>query len=96
MPDMLNRLTDVHEADRSVPWSVDHAPSSFIDKLLRAIVGIVMLIDRLEAKLKASQDDAVQDRHGTTQGLRKEACHGVEAMADPVMKAIEANAAGRS
>jgi transcriptional regulator len=94
MLDMLNRLTDVHEARRSVPWSVGDAPSLFIDKLMRAVVGIEIPIDRLEGKLKASQDEAMQDRLGTVRGLHKETCDEAGAMADLVMKAIEADAAG--
>ena len=57
---------------RPVPWRIDDAPASFIDKMLRAIVGIEIPIDRLEGKLKASQDEALQDRLGTVRGLREE------------------------
>jgi len=96
MLDMLTRLTDVHEARRSAPWSVSDAPSLFIDKLMRAIVGIEIPIDRLEGKLKASQDEAMQDRLGTVRGLNNETCDESGPMADLVMKAIEADAAGRS
>jgi transcriptional regulator len=94
--DMLNRLSDVHEVGRTAPWSVGDAPRSFIDKLMHAIVGIEMPIDRLEGKLKASQDEAMQDRLGTVQGLLKDTCDEAGAMADLVMKAIEADADGRS
>jgi transcriptional regulator len=94
--DMLNRLTDVHEARRPMPWRVGDAPSPFIDKLLRAIVGIEIPIDRLEGKLKASQDEALQDRLGTVRGLHGEISAEAGAMADLVMQAIGADAAGRS
>ena len=94
MLNMLNRLTDTHEARRSVPWSIGDAPSLFIDKLMRAIVGIEIPIDRLEGKLKASQDEAMHDRLGTVRGLHKENCDESSAMADLVVKAIEADAAG--
>lgn len=94
--DMLNRLTDVHEARRAAPWSVGDAPSSFIDKFLGAIVGIEIPIERLEGKLKASQDEAMPDRLGTVRGLHEEASDEAASMADLVMKAIETDAAGRS
>ena len=93
--DMLSRLTDVQEARRSVPWSVGDAPRSFIDKLMHAIVGIEIPIERLEGKLKASQDEAIQDRHGTVRGLQEEAGNEPEAVADLVIKAIEKDAARR-
>ena len=85
---MLNRLTGIHEAGRAMPWRIGDAPSSFIDKLLRAIVGIEIPIDRLEAKLKASQDEAMPDRLGTVRGLHEQSSDEAKAMADLVMKAI--------
>lgn len=91
--DMLNRLTDVHEAHRAVPWRVGDAPSGFIDQLLRAIVGIEIPIDKLEGKLKASQDEALQDRVGTVRGLQEAAGDEAGGMSSLVMRAIAANAA---
>lgn len=67
--DVLRRLTDHHEARQALPWSVDDAPAAFVDRLLQAVVGIEIVIDRLEGKLKASQDEALPDRFGTAQGL---------------------------
>lgn len=93
---MLNRLTDAHETRRQLPWSVGDAPSSFIDQLMGAIVGIEIPIDRLEGKLKASQDEATPDRVGTVQGLQEETGDEARAMAVLVTKAIEADAASRS
>ncbi len=94
--DMLERLTAEHEGRRAVPWHVADAPSSYIDKLLRAIVGIEIPIDRLEAKLKASQDESMPDRLGTVRGLREQTSDEAASMADLVMKAIATDAAGRS
>ena len=88
--DMLDRLTNAQEAAQPVPWQVNDAPRDYIDKLLRAIVGIEIPIDRLEGKLKASQDEAVRDRLGTVEGLRGLVRPKV-AMADLVAKAIEAD-----
>lgn len=81
--DMLNRLTDANEAGQAAPWRVSDAPSSYIDKLMRAIVGIEIPIDRIEGKLKASQDEAWQDRLGTVIGLQR--------MAGLVKEAVEAD-----
>lgn len=95
--DMLNRLTNVHEAGQPVPWRVGDAPADYIDKLLRAIVGIEIPIDRLEGKLKASQDEALQDRVGTVSGLQQapRPRDEAESMAGLVMKAIDPNSSGR-
>jgi transcriptional regulator len=86
--DMLRRLTQVHEASRPVPWSVADAPAAFMDKMMRAVVGIEIPIDRLEGKLKASQDEAMSDRLGTVRGLREQTCDTARAMAALVQDAI--------
>lgn len=78
-----------------MPWSVGDAPTSFIDRLMRGIVGIEIVIERLEGKLKASQDEEIQDRHGTVRGLQEEAGDEPVAMADLVLKAIEQDGARR-
>lgn len=87
--DMLDRLTQAQEARQATPWRVGDAPRSYIEKLLRAIVGIEIPIDRLEGKLKASQDEDMQDRVGTVEGLRKEAGCDARQMAELVPGAIE-------
>lgn len=91
---ILNRLTDIHEATQVAPWHVGDAPPAYIDKLLQAIVGIEIPIDRLEGKLKASQDEALPDRLGTVQGLRLRSGAAVCPMAEIVWNAIEAEADG--
>ncbi|MBD8528449.1 MULTISPECIES: FMN-binding negative transcriptional regulator [unclassified Massilia] len=88
--DMLDRLTNAQEAAQPAPWKVSDAPRGYIDKLLRAIVGIEIPIDRLEGKLKASQDEAVRDRLGTVEGLRG-LVRPKGAMAELVANAIEAD-----
>jgi transcriptional regulator len=92
--DMVRRLTQFHEAPQAAPWSVSDAPASFMDKMMRAIVGIEIPIDRLEGKLKASQDEAMSDRVGTVRGLREQACDTARAMAALVQEAIDVEATG--
>ena len=48
----VRALTARHEASRPVPWSVDDAPGPYIEGQLRAIVGVEILISRIEAKFK--------------------------------------------
>ncbi|MBT9549731.1 MAG: FMN-binding negative transcriptional regulator [Hydrogenophaga sp.] len=90
--DLLNRLTDAQETGRPAPWRVADAPADFVDRLMRAIVGIQIPIDRLEGKLKASQDEARADRLGTVSGLRACPDHTAQAMADLVQKALDTDA----
>jgi len=89
MLDMLNQLTDSQEARQTPPWRVRDAPPDFIDALLRAIVGIEIPIDRLEAKLKASQDEDMQDRYGTVEGLQSAPGQESQAMAALVLNAMK-------
>ncbi|MDQ0589974.1 hypothetical protein [Variovorax paradoxus] len=65
------------------------SPSGFIDKLLRAVVGIEIPIDRLIGKLKASQDEDLQGRLGTITGLAAEGSESALAMADLVRRALD-------
>ena len=67
-----------------------------VERMLRAIVGIEIPIDRLEGKLKASQDEALPDRLGTVQGLRDQPGDEAAAMGELVMQAIHAQGAGRA
>jgi transcriptional regulator len=65
----VRRLSDLHESSRAEPWGVDDAPAAFIEGQLRAIVGVELLIDRLEAKTKLSQNRSAEDRDGVIDGL---------------------------
>jgi transcriptional regulator len=73
---LVRRLTERHEADRPEPWSVDDAPPPYIAGQLRAIVGVEVLIDRVEGKFKLSQNRSEADVEGVIAGL--EASGGAE------------------
>lgn len=66
---LVTRLTDFHEATQPAPWRVSDAPASFIDGQLRAIVGVELVISRVEAKAKLSQNRSEADRAGVVAGL---------------------------
>jgi transcriptional regulator len=68
---VVRRLTEKHEASSARPWSVDDAPRTFIEGQLKAIVGIELLITRIEAKAKLSQNRPEQDIPGIIAGLRE-------------------------
>ena len=61
---------------------------AWILEMLGAIVVIEIPIDRLEGKLKMSQDDTLQDRVGTVQGLLSEPGDGAHCVADWVQRAM--------
>jgi transcriptional regulator len=66
---LVRRITDKHEAKMDSPWSVDDAPSRFISGHLRAIVGVELMITRIEAKAKLSQNRSAADVQGVIAGL---------------------------
>jgi len=65
----VRALTARHEAAREQPWSVDDAPLPYIAGQLRAIVGIEVVISRIEAKVKLSQNRSIDDVEGAIAGL---------------------------
>ena len=83
--DVVTRLTDLHETPRSDPWAVSDAPEDFIEGMLRGIVGIALPIDRLEGKVKMSQNRPAADQTGVVAGLRQD---GMSELADAVTKAL--------
>ena len=50
---LLNGQTAHHEAAQAQPWSVTDAPPAYIDGMLKAIVGIEIVIERIEGKWKS-------------------------------------------
>ncbi|MEO7260859.1 MAG: FMN-binding negative transcriptional regulator [Jatrophihabitantaceae bacterium] len=66
---LVIRLTERHEAAIDSPWSVSDAPPAFLDGQLRAIVGLELVIERIEAKSKLSQNRSVADQAGVRAAL---------------------------
>lgn len=66
---LVSRLSTVHEASRPRPWAVDDAPPDYVEKMLRAIVGLELEITALEGKWKLSQNRDAADRAGVADGL---------------------------
>jgi len=51
---------------------VADAPATYVEKQLRAIIGIEMAIETVGGKVKLSQNRSEEDRAGVIEGLRKE------------------------
>ena len=78
---ILQTLTERHEAHRAEPWRIDDAPPDYIEKLLRAIVGIELAVERWEGIWKTSQNRTESDRAGVVQGLLAEGTPAARDMA---------------
>jgi transcriptional regulator len=66
---LVTRLTDEMEAASDAPWSVDDAPADYIERQLKAIVGIELQISRIEAKWKLSQNQPEREAAGVVEGM---------------------------
>ncbi len=80
---LVRRLTGRHEAQSARPWSVDDAPAAFIAGQLRAIVGVELVISRVEAKAKLSQNRPAADVDGVIAGLQERGDHASARSARP-------------
>ena len=69
----VTELTAQQEKSEAKPWAVSDAPDSYIDVMLRCIVGFRFVITRLEGKWKMSQNRDSEDRKGVVQGLNARA-----------------------
>lgn len=66
---LVTNLTDHHEQGRAQPWAVTDAPKTFIDGLLKAIIGFKLPITRIDGKRKMSQNRPEKDRQGVAANL---------------------------
>lgn len=69
--DIVQRTVQCHEAIRPQPWSMDSPEPDFLDKLLTAIVGFEIDIERLEGKWKLNQNHSAERRANVIRGLRE-------------------------
>ena len=67
--EQVTALTDRHEAGRENRWRVADAPSDFLDAQLKGIVGVQIIVKRMEGKWKVSQNRPAADSATVAQGL---------------------------
>jgi transcriptional regulator len=63
---------------------VDDAPDDYLASMLRQIIGVEVLIDKIEAKWKVSQNRPEADRLGVAHGLLQDGGAASERMASLV------------
>jgi transcriptional regulator len=66
---LVGRLTNTHEASFAHRWQVGDAPDDYVVQMLRAIVGIEIVVEAVQAKWKMSQNRSAADRDGVAAGL---------------------------
>lgn len=87
--DHVEALTRLHEGRRAEPWAVGDAPPAYVAGQLRGIVGVEVVVERVEGKAKLSQNRSVADRAGVVAGLRAEGGADAAAMADEIAAGLD-------
>lgn len=67
----ISALTATNEAALPQPWAVTDAPADYIEKMLGAIVGIEITINRLLGKWKVSQNQPAANQASLIAALEK-------------------------
>ncbi len=62
-------LTDTHEAAQADRWSLGDAPSDYVERLLKGIVGVRLTVDGMEGVWKMAQHHPDANRMGVASGL---------------------------
>jgi transcriptional regulator len=65
----IERLTAQQESGFPESWKLTDAPSDYIEKLITAVVGIEIIITKLEGKWKVSQNQPPQNKESVVVGL---------------------------
>lgn len=71
----VDLITDRHEAAIGKAWRVDDSPAPYVKRMMRAIVGAELLIDRWVGKAKMSQNKAPEDVRAEIDALDKAAAN---------------------
>ncbi len=66
---LVSQLSETHEAGQAKPWTVNEAPPDYIERLLGAIVGIEIPIEKLIGKWKLDQNKSELDQAGMLNAL---------------------------
>ena len=65
----LENLSRTHETKINQSWQLSDAPDDYIDKMLKAIVGIEININNIKGNTKMSQNHSAENRQGVIEGL---------------------------
>lgn len=66
---VVQKLSERHEASQATPWAVGDAPAGYIAGMLKGIVGLRLVIERIEGKRKLSQNRSQADIDGVRRYL---------------------------
>lgn len=67
--ELVRRTVNLYEATQPVPWTLEAQEGEFIDRLLNAIVGFEITLERLEGKWKLNQNHPAERREKVWRAL---------------------------
>ncbi len=67
---MVAKLSDIHEVNEPIPWSLDEAPEKFVSGLCKAIVGFQLEIIEIQAQFKLSQNKDIATKTSVINNLQ--------------------------
>lgn len=70
---LVKTVSEQYESGRENPWRMEDLPHGYVDKLLAAIVGFEIAIERIEGSFKLSQNRSAADRAGVINALLESA-----------------------
>lgn len=68
---ILATMTEQQETVSDNPWSLEDAPSAYIDAMCRGIIGFRFTIDSVQAQFKLSQNKTAANIAGVIKGLER-------------------------
>ena len=78
---LLRELTAQYEGRQAGAWSPEGLPDDYAQSMRGAIVGFEIAVDRLEGKVKLSQNRSPEDRRGVVAALEAQMSEGSRAVA---------------
>ena len=78
---LLRRLSERHEARNPDPWQMQDLPETYLEGMLRGIVGLDIAVTRLEGKYKLSQNRPMADRPRVVAALERQSDADARAVA---------------
>ncbi len=81
LAELLRELTEQYEGRQAGAWSPDRLPDDFAQPMRGAIVGFEIAVDRLEGKVKLSQNRSPEDRRGVVAALEAQMSEDSRAIA---------------
>ena len=84
----VDDLSQFLETDKDEPWSIDDAPTEYIETMLNGIVGLRVEVTSLQGIWKMNQNHTKTNRLGAAKGLANTALESDLAVSD-IMREIE-------